>query len=99
MREQMLDHGLDQPLLSTEMGYFQVTFADGAVIARIPEAYQWLIVPVQNSPQTALEWQAFRLSGSGALAVRAGKKLRNDELLVLALAGGFHNTFSYYRFG
>ncbi len=26
MREQMLNHGLDQPLLSTEMGYFQVTF-------------------------------------------------------------------------
>jgi ATP-dependent DNA helicase RecG len=26
MREQMLDHGLDQPLIGTEMGYFQVTF-------------------------------------------------------------------------
>jgi ATP-dependent DNA helicase RecG len=26
MRDQMLDHGLDQPLLGTEMGYFQVTF-------------------------------------------------------------------------
>ena len=63
------------------------TSADGAVIVRIPKAYQWLIVPVQNSPQTALEWQAFRLSGSSALEVRAGKKLRNDELLVLALAG------------
>jgi predicted HTH transcriptional regulator len=27
MREHMLNHGLDQPLLSTEMGYFQVTFS------------------------------------------------------------------------
>jgi len=26
MREQMLDHGLDQPLLGTDSGYFQVTF-------------------------------------------------------------------------
>ncbi len=26
MREQMLDHGLEPPLLGTEMGYFQVTF-------------------------------------------------------------------------
>lgn len=26
MREQMLNHGLDQPLLDTDTGYFQVTF-------------------------------------------------------------------------
>jgi len=26
MRDQMLDHGLDQPVLGTDMGYFQVTF-------------------------------------------------------------------------
>ena len=61
--------------------------ADGAVTARLPEAYQWLLVPVQTSPQAAVEWQAFRLSGQDALAVRASKKLRNDELLVTALAG------------
>jgi len=61
--------------------------ADGAVTARVPEAYQWLLVPVQSSPQAPLEWQAFRISGSDALAVRASKKLRNDELLVTALAG------------
>ncbi|MFZ1058063.1 MAG: Swt1 family HEPN domain-containing protein, partial [Candidatus Rokuibacteriota bacterium] len=61
--------------------------ADGAVTARLPEAYQWLLVPVQSSPQAAVEWQAFRLSGQDALAARASKKLRNDELLVTALAG------------
>ncbi len=60
---------------------------DGAVTARLPEAYQWLLVPVQATPQAAVEWQAFRLSGQDALAVRASKKLRNDELLVTALAG------------
>ncbi|MDO8804264.1 MAG: helix-turn-helix domain-containing protein [Elusimicrobiota bacterium] len=26
MRDQMLDHGLDQPILSADMGYFQITF-------------------------------------------------------------------------
>lgn len=59
--------------------------ADGTVIARLPEAYQWLLVPVQPNPQTTLEWQTIRLSGSDALAVRASKKLRNEELLVTSL--------------
>ena len=32
-----------------------------------------------------MAWQAIRLTGSEALAVRASKKLRNDERLVLSL--------------
>jgi predicted AAA+ superfamily ATPase len=59
--------------------------ADGAVTARIPETYQWLIVPGQTTPQSALEWQAVRLSGQDALAVRASKKLRSEELMVMGL--------------
>jgi hypothetical protein len=65
----------------------QRSSADSAVTARLPEAYQWLLVPVQHSPQAAVEWQSIRLSGQDALAVRASRKLRNDELLVTALAG------------
>jgi predicted AAA+ superfamily ATPase len=61
--------------------------ADTVVAARLPEAHQWLLVPVQNSPQVPVEWQAFRLSGQDSLAVRASKKLRNDDLLVTGLAG------------
>jgi predicted AAA+ superfamily ATPase len=61
--------------------------ADGAVKARLPEAYQWLLVPTQENPQSQIEWPAFRLSGQDALAIRASKKLRNDELLISALAG------------
>ncbi len=61
--------------------------ADGAVTARLPETYQWLLVPGQTSPQAAVEWQALRLSGQDALAVRASKKLRGDELLVTSFAG------------
>jgi predicted AAA+ superfamily ATPase len=61
--------------------------ADGTVAARIPEAYQWLLAPVQTTPQVPVQWQAYRLSGQESLAVRAGKKLKSEELLVPALAG------------
>jgi predicted AAA+ superfamily ATPase len=64
----------------------QQTAADGVVEARLPEAYQWLLVPTQGTPQASVEWQAFRLSGQDALAVRASKKLKNDELLVTSFA-------------
>ena len=40
MRDQMLDHGLDPPLLGTDMGYFQVTFpgpGDNIERLRVPE--------------------------------------------------------------
>ncbi|MGD9892555.1 MAG: Swt1 family HEPN domain-containing protein [Dehalococcoidia bacterium] len=60
----------------------QRSAADGAVTARLPETYQWLLVPVQHSPQAAVEWQALRLSGQDPLAVRASKKLKADESLV-----------------
>lgn len=59
--------------------------ADGAVTARLPETYQWLLAPEQANPQAAITWQATRLSGSDALAARASKKLRTDESLVLSL--------------
>ncbi|GEM82440.1 Swt1 family HEPN domain-containing protein [Meiothermus hypogaeus] len=56
--------------------------ADDTVTARLPEAYQWLLVPEQKSPQGPVEWQALRLTGTDPLAVRASKKLKSDELLV-----------------
>jgi hypothetical protein len=80
-KELNLDH---QQLTQAET---QLASADGAVTARLPEAYQWLLVPVQTSPQSPVQWQPVRLSGQEALAVRASKKLRNDELLVTTFAG------------
>ncbi len=67
----------------------QLGSADGTVTARIPEVYQWLLVPVQRSPQAdSIDLQAIRLaSGHDALAVRVCKKLRNDELLLTGFAG------------
>src|SRR5439155_1805958 len=58
----------------------QMRAADGTVTARLPEAYQWLLVPEQRKPDASISWQAIRLSGSDALAVRASKRLRSDEL-------------------
>jgi len=59
---------------------------NNAVKARLPETFQWLLVPVQESPQGDIEWQAFRMTGQEPLAVRASKKLKNDELLVVQFA-------------
>jgi hypothetical protein len=60
--------------------------ANTTVSARIPETYQWLLVPTQSKPQDAVQWQPFRLQGQENLAVRASRKLKNDELLVSKLA-------------
>jgi hypothetical protein len=59
--------------------------ADGTVTARLPETYQWLLVPDQASPQAPITWQAIRLAGTDALAVRASRRLRSDEALVSSL--------------
>ena len=64
----------------------QMAAADSAVTARLPETYQWLLVPVQATPQAAITWEALRLSGQDALAVRASKKLRTDELYLTSFA-------------
>ena len=65
----------------------QLKSEDGAVVGRLPEAYQWLLVPVQSTPEATVEWQALRLAGQDPLAVRTSKKLRSEELLIPALAG------------
>ena len=64
----------------------QMASADSAVTARLPETYQWLLVPVQDNPQASITWEALRLSGADALAVRASKKLRADELYLTSFA-------------
>jgi len=40
MKDHMLNHGLDEPILSTEMGYFQITFpgpGENIERLRVPE--------------------------------------------------------------
>jgi predicted AAA+ superfamily ATPase len=65
----------------------QKTSADGIVTARIPETYQWLLVPVQAIPQSPVTLQVVRLTGQEVLAVRASKKLKSDELMLTEFAG------------
>ncbi len=64
----------------------QKNAAESAVTARLPETYQWLLVPAQATPQAAVTWEALRLSGNDPLAVRASKKLRTDELYLTSFA-------------
>jgi predicted AAA+ superfamily ATPase len=59
--------------------------ADSTVTARLPETYQWLLVPVQVSPEAVVTWENLKLTGTEALAERASKKLRGGDLLVSAL--------------
>src|SRR5690606_4162599 len=64
----------------------QMDRAADTIAARIPETFTWLLVPKQEKAGP-LEWQEIRLQGADALAVRAAKRLRNDDLLVTVLAG------------
>lgn len=61
--------------------------ADDTVKARIPETYQWLLVPSQPELRGALEWIENRLQGVESLALRAGKKLKNEGLLLVQMGG------------
>ena len=59
--------------------------ADQTVQSRIAETFNMVLVPVQESPQAEVRWNAIRVSGNDSLAVRVWKKLKGDELLVAAL--------------
>jgi predicted AAA+ superfamily ATPase len=63
--------------------------AEETVQQRIPETYVWLLVPGQGNqdPNAAVDWQETRLQGQDALAVRASKKLKTEELLITQFAG------------
>jgi hypothetical protein len=61
--------------------------ADETVKARIPESYQWLLVPSQPDPKAQPEWIEIRQQGQESLAKRASKKLINEELLLTQMGG------------
>lgn len=61
--------------------------ADETVRARIPETWIWLLVPDQPELHGDMEWVEIKLQGSGSLAVRASKKLKNEELLLTQMGG------------
>ena len=61
--------------------------AEEAVKARLPETYQWLLTPVQETPADPVTWEAARLTGQGSLADRAARRLKSDDLLATSFAG------------
>jgi hypothetical protein len=70
----------------------RLTSSDQAIKESIPETYVWLLVAGQKRPEPGkafptVEWQEFRLQGREWLAERASKKLKNDGLLITAMAG------------
>jgi predicted AAA+ superfamily ATPase len=69
----------------------QAEAAESVVTGRLPETYQWLLVPGQQEqrPDAAIRLEASRLSGPDALAVRASKKLRSEEKLLASMGGAF----------
>jgi hypothetical protein len=61
--------------------------ADESARARIPETYQWLLVPEQADPLAKVGLHPVKVSGSDPLAVRAGAKLRNEDHLITKFGG------------
>ena len=66
----------------------QKSNADSSVTARLPEVFQWLLVPVQEekNPAAPIVWELHQLKGDGTLAQRASKKLRDKDLLYVSLS-------------
>jgi predicted AAA+ superfamily ATPase len=60
--------------------------ADAAVNAQIPEAFQWVLVPEQMTPQSLVTWNQIRVTGTEGLASRIIKKLRSEDLYLSSLA-------------
>ncbi len=77
---------LSLSLYQVKQAETQKSTAESAVTARLPETYQWLLVPTQKDASAPIHWEATRLSGGDALAIRASKKLKNDELLITSFA-------------
>ena len=61
--------------------------ASDAVNQRIPETYQWLLVPSQDKDAPEVVWQETKVGGQGTLAERASRKMVNDGTLAAQYAG------------
>jgi predicted AAA+ superfamily ATPase len=61
--------------------------AERAIKARIPETFNWLLIPTQVKGDPAIAWLPYSLQGQDALAVRASKKLKGDGRLDVRMAG------------
>jgi hypothetical protein len=81
---------LDQ--FQSRQAHSRLQNADETVKSRIPEAYQWLIIPEQPDPKGPIELNQTKLSGTGALPARAAEKLKAAGLFFTAMAGTLLRT-------
>ncbi len=77
---------LDQ--FQTKLAVTKCSSANETVEARVIEAYPWLIVPSQTL-KGDISWPDIRLQGQDDLAVRASKKLKNDDNLRVQMGGDY----------
>jgi predicted AAA+ superfamily ATPase len=79
---------------SLNLDHFQATQArkkereaNETIERQLPGTYCWLLTPQQEASQKQdeIEWQETRLQGDDPLAVRASKRLRNEEALIINL--------------
>jgi len=78
MREQMLNHGLDQPLLGTDTGYFQVTFpgpGDDIDRIQVPETSLLVTPAVEAQLNKRQKDMVNRLTSGEELTSRKCQKL------------------------
>lgn len=94
IRQYLAWNSIVEDKVELNLDQFQIKQADtkcrGAnetVEARILEAYPWLIVPSQTL-KGEVSWPDIRLQGQDDLAVRASKKLKNDDNLRVQMGGG-----------
>ncbi len=78
---------LDLSLHQVRQAETQCQAAAETVSSRLPETYQWLLVPVQADPAASIKWEAARLGSQEALAPRAARRLKSEEYLLSGLAG------------
>lgn len=61
--------------------------ANDTINARVPETFQWLLVPSQPDPKGEICWNEIRQQGTDTLAIRASKKVKNEEFLLVQMGG------------
>jgi hypothetical protein len=69
----------------------KVTEYNQVVEQRVQEVYQWALAPTQppigSDADVIARWEDFRVQGADPLAVRVGKKLKNEQVLTADLGG------------
>ena len=63
----------------------QLSTAESTLLSRLPETFQWLLIPHQADPKGELTWQTIKVTGQDGLAVRAAKRLIKEEALITVL--------------